>query len=64
MIDGGRIGIGSDGRTPLDALEAPVIVLGSGEESTQGIAQGIEWNNVRGRDGRHGRGGEERSGCW
>ena len=54
MIDGGRIGIGSDGRTPLDALEAPVIVLGGGKDSSQGVAQGIERNNVGGGDGRHG----------
>ena len=66
MIDGGGVRIGGYGRTLLDALETPVIALGGSEDRPQRIAQGIEWNNVGGRDGRHGRVcvSEEGSGCW
>jgi hypothetical protein len=52
-IDGGRVGIRRHSRAPLDMLETPVIALGGGEESAQGIPQGIEGNDVRGRDGGH-----------
>jgi hypothetical protein len=55
MIDSGGIGIQSHRRAPLDALETPVIALSGSEDSAQGIAQGIEQNDVRGRDGGH---------CW
>ena len=54
MIDGGRVGIGGDSRTLLDALETLVITLSGGEDSSQGVAQGIKQNDVRGGDGRHG----------
>ena len=55
MIDGGRIGIGSKGRTLLDAFETPVVALSGSEDHTQGIAQRIERNNVGGGDSRHGK---------
>ena len=55
MTDGGRIRVRGNGRTLLDTLETPVIALGSGKDCPQRIAQGIEWNNVGGGDGRHGK---------
>ena len=54
-VDGSRVGIGSNGRTPPDALETPVIALGGGEDGPQGITQRIEGNDVGSGDGRHGR---------
>jgi hypothetical protein len=42
-----------------DTLETPVIALSGSEEGAQGIAQGIERNNIRGRDSGHGRCCEE-----
>jgi hypothetical protein len=54
-IDGGGVGIWSHRRAPLDMLETPVIALGGGKDSSQGIAQGVERNDVRGRDSWH---------CW
>jgi hypothetical protein len=58
-IDGGGIRIRSHRRAPLDALETPVIALGGGKDGAQGVAQGIERNDVRGGDSRHGRCCEE-----
>ena len=55
MIDGGGIRIRSNGQTPLDMPEAPVIVLGGGKDSPQRITQGIKQNDVGGGDGRHGK---------
>jgi hypothetical protein len=52
-IDGGRVGIRSHGRAPLDTLETLVIALSGGEESAQGTPQGIEGIDVRSRDGGH-----------
>ena len=53
MVDGGRVRIGGDGQTPPNTLETPVIALGGGEDGPQRIAQGIEWDDVRGRESRH-----------
>jgi hypothetical protein len=39
----------------LDTLETPVIALGSGEDRPQGSAQGIKGNDIRRRDGWHGK---------
>ena len=52
-VDGSGIRIRGNGQTLLDTFKTPVIALGGGKDSPQGIAQGIEWNDVRGRDGRH-----------
>jgi hypothetical protein len=53
MIDVGRVGIRAYRQTSLDTLETPVIVLGDGEDSPQGIPQRIKWNNVGVGDGWH-----------
>ena len=52
-IDGSRIGIRSDDRAPFDTFETLVITLSGGKDGPQRIAQRIEWDDVRGRDGRH-----------
>jgi hypothetical protein len=52
-IDGGGIRIQTRRQTPLNTLEAPVIVLGGSEDCPQRIPQRIEGNDVGVGDSRH-----------
>jgi hypothetical protein len=47
------IQIRSHGGPLLDAFVTPIIALGSGEDGTPRIAEGIKRNNVRVMDSRH-----------